>query len=444
MEKIENFLKDLAVSLQVAKIYTIEHPNFNVAIEKTYASLSDILNYREELVLGLVGDELAFEKEIFFDLSKKLKYFIFSLKEKDIERIIFKQGINKDELARFMSYFVIPKKELRKSAEEYFLISGIKNIAVTKLGAASGSEKLNAAMNYITQYQEYLENIKQPFGDILAGKPLDYLDLRFTMVNIMQNLSGKHQELVALTAMKSHDTATFIHLLNVSILAIYFSSKLGLAKDDCLDIGIGALFHDIGKIQISKEIIQKPDKLTDPEFSKMKSHTVWGAQILLKYVDALGVLPAVVAFEHHLRYDKKGYPKLIFSQTPCAASLIVSICDVYDALTERRTYKRDYPPNLIYDLMMRDREKMFEPQLLDKFFKIMGVWPVGTIVALNNGEVAIVRKTNEDDIFSPLVEVVSGAVKKELIDLKAKAGTIKIDNSLNPLAEGKEYLSYIA
>ena len=197
MEKIEDFLKDLAVSLQVAKIYTVEHPNFNVAIEKVYASLSDILNFRQELVIGLVGDEFAFEKEIFFDLSKKLKYFIFSFKEKNIERVIFKQGVSKDELSQLISYFIMPKEELKKSAEEYFLILGIKNIVITRLGGVSKAEegiRIKAVIDYIDQYQEYLEDIEQPFSDVLEGKPVDYLGLSFTMVNIIQNLSGKYQE----------------------------------------------------------------------------------------------------------------------------------------------------------------------------------------------------------------------------------------------------------
>jgi putative nucleotidyltransferase with HDIG domain len=263
------------------------------------------------------------------------------------------------------------------------------------------------------------------------------------MVNIIQNLSGKYQEFIKLTTVRTHDTTTFRHLLGVSVLAVYFSSKLGFTKEDCLDIGVAALFHDIGKIQISRTIIQKPDKLTEQEFSNIKSHTVLGAELLLKYVDTLGILPAVVAFEHHLRYDRKGYPKLAFDQPPNIVSLIISICDVYDALISRRTYKRDYPPRLIYDLMIRDKGKVFDPQLLDKFFKIMGVWPVGTIVLLSNANVAIVRKANEEDIFSPLVEVVSGAGSKELLELKNVTGTIKIESSLNPLAEGKEYLSLI-
>lgn len=444
MEKIEKFLKDLAVALQVARIYTVTHPNFSAALEKTYVSLSDILSFKEELVIGFVGEELAFEKEIFFDLSKQIKPFIISFKERNIERINFRRGLQREELIKLISYFLIPKEEIAKTAQDYFLISGIKNISVGKIGIVP-EDTVNAKLSsdYIAQYKDSLGRIEQPFNDVLEGKSLDYLGLRFTMANIMQNLTGKYQEFIKLTAIKKHDTSTFQHLLNVSILAIHFSSKLGFSKDDCLDIGTAALFHDIGKLQISREIIQKPDKLTDKEFLAMKSHTVLGTETLLKYVDILGVLPAVVAFEHHLRFDKQGYPKVTFSQSPHTVSLVVSICDVYDALTQRRTYKRDYPPIVIYDLMLREREKLFEPRLLDKFFKIMGVWPTGTIVLLNNGLVGIVRQVNEDDIYSPVVEIVSSQNKGTFLDLKNTKDTVKIEHSLNPLAEGKDYLSFV-
>ena len=108
---------------------------------------------------------------------------------------------------------------------------------------------------------------------------------------------------------------------------------------------------------------------------------------------------------------------------------------MYDALSQRRSYKNDYPPNMIYDLMMREKGRAFEPQLLDKLFKIIGVWPVGTIVRLSDGRIAVVREENEDDIFSPKVEVISPLDKKETIDLKKEEAKIKIERSLNPLSE---------
>ena len=149
-------------------------------------------------------------------------------------------------------------------------------------------------------------------------------------------------------------------------------------------------------------------------------------------------VPALVAFEHHRNFDGSGYPKLPFVVKSHLASLIVSICDVYDALTSRRTYKADYPPEAIYKLMMRQRGTRYHPELLDIFFKIMGVWPKSSIVKLNDSRIAIVREINEDEIFSPKVEVVSSE-PCGLIDL-SKETDLKIEKTLNTLFEGQEYL----
>ncbi len=172
----------------------------------------------------------------------------------------------------------------------------------------------------------------------------------------------------------------------------------------------------------------------------MEHHTDLGAEILLKYGDALGPLPAVVAFEHHLRYDLKGYPKMPFPRKPHHISLLVSQCDVYDALAQKRPYKQNYPPQKIYEIMMMGKGKSFDPRLLDEFFRIIGVWPVKTIVTLSDGRIAVVREQNKNDIFSPRVEVVSPEEKREVIDLAERKKEIKIKDSLDPFKEGKKYL----
>jgi HD-GYP domain-containing protein (c-di-GMP phosphodiesterase class II) len=229
----------------------------------------------------------------------------------------------------------------------------------------------------------------------------------------------------------------------VAILAMHFSSKMGFIKDDVLDIGIASLFHDIGKMYISRQLIRKADKLTEEEFARIRSHTIIGAELLLKYVDTLGVLPVVVAFEHHIKYNLKGYPKLSFPRKPHTASMIVSICDVYDALSERRGYKIDYSPDFVYNLMIKDKGESFEPRLLDRFFKIMGVWPIGSLVCLSDGRIAVVRDENEDNIFSPKVEVIDPPEKKEFLNLKDTQHSLKVQRYLNPWKEGKQYLGLI-
>ena len=199
----------------------------------------------------------------------------------------------------------------------------------------------------------------------------------------------------------------------------------------------------MGKIAISQKVINKPTILTTEEMNYVKSHTVLGAEILLQYVDSLGILPVMIAFEHHLHYDLKGYPRLAYSRKPHLLSLMVTLCDCYDALCQRRSYKRAYSPEIIYNIMLKGRGKLFEPKLFDKFFGFLGCYPIGTIIELNSGAIGVVRAQNEDSIFSPKVEIISDSDDKgKIIDLD-KLETVSIKKSMNPLAEGKRYISFI-
>lgn len=442
-EKVENSFKDLISCLQIAKLYTTGHPRFNKFLDKAYNSLQDALRDKEEMVIGIIGEELAFEKEILFDLSKIARPVIIYLKERGIEKIAFYRGIDKEELGKFIAFLAVPKEDIKTEAQEYFTLKGIKNIAVGRLKAAALPSEVEESISYLSLYENLSDRCLESQEAAMDGEPIDYLALRFSLFNAMEGLVSRYQELLKLATVKRYDLGTFIHSLNVSVLAMYFSSKVGFARDDVLDIGTAALFHDIGKLYISRKIIKKPDKFTEEEFIEIKSHVTEGAQILLRYVNTLGGLPVVVCFEHHLKYNLQGYPKLIFPQRPHIASLIVSICDVYDALSARRSYKNDYPPNMIYDLMMKEKGGSFEPQLLDEFFRIMGVWPIGTIVSLSDERIAVIRDENLDDIFSPQVEVIHPADRKEMIDLRERKGEIKIGRALNPWKEGKDFLRLI-
>ncbi|UCC94629.1 MAG: HD domain-containing protein [Candidatus Omnitrophota bacterium] len=442
-QKLEEFLNSFISSFQIARMYTTQHPQFTQSIDKVLEVLREVLG-TQELVIGIVGEELTTGDEILFDLSRRAEDFILYLKERNIERITFYQGITKEELTKFINCLFEYSLESGHNFQEHLSLYGVRCISVGKLEVSSAgtAEDIRESLHYLQNYQNSLDTVSQSVTSLLDGQIVDYAELKFVLTNAMKDLMGAYQWFLRLAAMKTHDPGTFIHLLNVSILAMHFSSKLGFTRENILEIGLAALFHDIGKMYITHKLIKKKGKLTEEEFAQLKSHTVLGAEILLQYVDVLGVLPLVVAFEHHLRYDSGGYPQLQFNKPPHTASLIVSICDVYDALNQRRAYKQDYSPEIVYDLMKKARGRVFHPVLLDKFFQIMGVWPVGTIVLLSTGKVAVVREENEGDIFFPKVEVVS-APEHELIDLKEKKQDIKITRTLNPLREGKQYLPFV-
>jgi len=442
-EKVKETLTDFISAIQAAKIYTTKHLKFSEFVDKAYSSLLEILKDRPELIIGIIQGELAFEHDIFFDMSQKLRPLIDYLQEREIERISFLQSLQRDELVKFLTYLTTPREKAKQDAEEYFHSEGIKNIAVGKIKAPAPElkNKVKKIRSYIRQYENSLEKVRDHLDVIIDQKDLDHLELRFDIFNFLENLAGIYREFLDLTTFRRKDLITFVHLLNTTILSLFISSKLGYSKNDVIDIGIASLFHDIGKLFISRKIIMKEGKLDEKEFEIIEHHTVLGTELLFKYIDTLGILPVIVSFEHHLRYDLRGYPKVSFPQKLHPVSLIVSVCDVYDALSLRRSYKRNFPPLKIYEIMAGEKGKLFDPDLLDKFFRVMGVYPVKSIVALSDKRIAVVRKQNETDIFRPKVEILSPKKKRGFVDLLKE--NISIAEYLNPFDKGKRYLKLI-
>jgi putative nucleotidyltransferase with HDIG domain len=445
VEKIKNALVSLSSAIQTGKIYSQNHPSFKEFIHRSHQSLLEVLPRKKELIIGIVEDELAWEDEIFFSLSKKLTALVLYLQEKGIERIVFSPDLQEEELSRFVAFLIDKNKKGGVEVDDFLSGVGIKNIRTGKIRAlAPQSEEGKAPAAFRKKRQKAtVQNVCQIIETVLNDEAVDYLELKFNVLNYMEDYMGRRQELVDLVSIKKKDLNTFLHMLNVSIIGMYVTSKIGYSQEDVLDIGIAGLFHDIGKLALSRRILKKTGKLTENEFYQMKHHTIQGAEILVRYKDAIGALPAVVAFEHHLRYDLKGYPHTAYPKTPHVASSIISLCDVYDALAQRRTYKKDFPPKKIHGIMMEGKGTSFHPQLLDDFFRVVGVWPIGTIVSLSNRRVAVVRKANHQDIFRPVVEVLHPKSKREVVDLAAEGVKISITKSMNPFGAGKKYLGMI-
>ncbi|HOW42119.1 MAG TPA: HD domain-containing protein [Candidatus Omnitrophota bacterium] len=447
LANVEMAFRALISALQIAKLYSTSHAKFLKALDAAFAAFQEAFRDSDEIVIGIVGEELAYKNDILFDLSRILKPMIVYLKSRGVERVSFSCRMQKEELKKLVDYLMLAKEEARKDPHEYLTKAGVRAISVGKLKVASDGDaalaKAQQAIDFLNLYNGTLDNVSSSIDKMLDNEDIDSLNLRFGVSQVMESLAVRSQEFLKLTTIKRYDMTTFTHILNVSILAMYVSAQLGFSKEDVLDIGTAALFHDIGKIAISRKLIRKTGKLTDDEFAIIKSHTVFGAEILLRYVSSLGPLPLVVCFEHHLKFDLSGYPRMPATHKPHIASLIVAICDVYDALSARRSYKASFAPLKIHEIMMQEKNKGFEPGLLDNFFRIMGVWPIGTVVALTDRRIAVVRDENPDDIFAPKVEVIAPEPAHEMIDLKEARPPLRIDRFLDPSEEGKPYLSLL-
>ncbi len=162
--------------------------------------------------------------------------------------------------------------------------------------------------------------------------------------------------------------------------------------------------HDIGKVRTPLEILNKPDKLTPDEFAIMKRHTVDGAEMLRSTPD-IPTLAPVVAFEHHLRLDGTGYPDGAKRPTLNAGTMLCGIADVYDAMRSQRAYQQAFPTDRILEVLKRNDGKQFDQHLVRRFVQLIGIYPIGNLVRLNTGEVAVVRSIHAPDPYRPQVRV---------------------------------------
>ncbi len=223
-----------------------------------------------------------------------------------------------------------------------------------------------------------------------------------------------HKNLVInLQDMRSFDDYLYAHSVETCILSVVLgiSSKLDTVK--LRDLAIGALLHDVGKVKIPLEIINKPDSLTPEEWEKMKKHTVYGFEMLRRN-DELSLLSAHVAYQHHERMDAKGYPRGLQGDDILMFAKIVAIADAYDALTCDKVYRKRFLPHEAMEIIKSSAGTQFDVQLVKSFFENIALYPLGTQVELNTGEQGVVVKVEKGFSERPVVRVFADEEGQEM------------------------------
>ena len=223
--------------------------------------------------------------------------------------------------------------------------------------------------------------------------------------SLAQAVSANRTALIALTALKNYDNYTFTHMVNVSVLTMSQARALGIDGTPLRELGLAALMHDIGKVRTPTEILNKPDKLTDAEFEIMRMHVVDGAEILRRTPEIPAVAP-VIAFEHHLRLDGTGYPFGAKRGTLNIGTQLCGISDVYDAMRSQRAYQQAFPSDRILEVLKRNDGHQFDQNLVRRFTQLLGIYPPGNLVRLDNGALAVVIAVHAPDPFKPRVKII--------------------------------------
>ena len=293
-----------------------------------------------------------------------------------------------------------------------------RNPSPNDIGAAPVSPDFAAALQKATHIREDTRAlIERMHDDIRLGRSIDTASAKQLVGNMVDSITRNPDALIWMTHLKHRDAYTAIHSMNVCVLSLAFGHHLGLSDAQLRELGLGALLHDIGKIRVPLEILNKPGRLDDQEMAVMQEHPSLGVKIL-DHSQGLSRDSLAVVQSHHERVNGKGYPHHLPGSELHFYAKLVSIVDVYDAITSDRVYRPGMPPPEAMKLMYGWRERDFEAHLLERFVQCVGIYPSGSVVELATGEVGIVIPTDRKQRFKPIVMLVLNADKKRYYPMR--------------------------
>lgn len=400
----EELLRRLASGVRAAQLYAPNHPLVGRNVEGLLATFKPLQQQFGTVTIGIVGSDLVVADTPLPKASAGMGEFIRRLKEHKIERIVFERDVGADEVQRFMLAIAHLGAGGERVADWRFPHIRVGRLTAEDRHADGIGSDMAAIRQLYSNAVSAAETAWESAG--VEGQP-DLPAALEAVEGLSEAVTQNRTALVALTAMRNYDNYTFTHMVNVSILTMGQARALGIEGRLLREFGLSALMHDIGKVRTPKEILNKPDKLTDDEFAIMKRHTVDGAEILRRTPE-MPILAPVVAFEHHLRMDGTGYPERVRRQVLNLGTMLCGISDVYDAMRSQRSYQKAFPSDRIIAVLQRNDGTQFDQHLVRRFTQLLGIYPPGNLVRLSTGEVAVVLQVHAPDPYRPRVKVLFG------------------------------------
>jgi putative nucleotidyltransferase with HDIG domain len=376
---------------------------------------------------------------------------------RELDAVVFKPGLTIEELYRFMPVFA---RRDKKDGSMYARLqaeldaSNITHVLLEKASILKTPSNLNR--NTARIFFLSIVHLKDSFKRNQTNEGIKVHTTRRLMQSIYNHIVDNESFVFGLTNLKNYDEYTLNHSVNVCLLATALGRRLGLNRGELVDLGIAAFFHDLGKLETPLEILNKPAKLDDDERVIMEQHPFKGAEklVLLKESRRLPLRAIHVAMEHHIKEDLTGYPRYFRKDDVNLFSKIVKVVDFFDAITTKRVYRtKVFTRSEALSLMMEQSGTEFNPVILKAFVSLMGVFPIGSLVALSTSEVGIVYDLNPDPklILRPSVKVIAdklgNKVNGDVVDLAERDPETgrylrTIATALNPQDYGIEVADY--
>lgn len=332
-------------------LYSKKHPVVREFAIKALA-LVDELYTNDTLHFTIVGESFIVNDVPFIEKGVHIANFIKRLGKKKIDRIVFMKPPDLEEMTDFITGMASRDK---MSSTAHI------SVGIIEVRLASGDAPPAALLD------DGISKVRETLLGVSRFRELDMIGLEDAVVDFLAVLKKELNVLQIMRPVKTHNEYTYVHATNVSVLSIFLAEVLGFAGEALKDIGMAGLLHDVGKIFVANTILDKQGKLDAGEWDDMKKHPVYGALYLSK-LSAASPLAAIVAFEHHMKFNGGGYPDTKkIGKNQHIVSQIVAIADFFDALRTERPYRKSLEVPLIAQMLQEGAGKDFNPELVESF-----------------------------------------------------------------------------
>lgn len=378
------------------------------------------------------------------------RYVIEEMRRLLLGRIAFGPGVTADDLRRFVYALRdldgVPGTDVYSRVLMAMQQRMVENLQVEVLRddelqtLAPELVHLEGNLKARPLYKKVLAAMDGVAAEVAAGQSLRLRESKRLVQQMIDLLFTHESDLLGLSTMRSHDKSSQHHAANVCILSLVMGKRLGMTKYHLCELGLAALFHDLGYTDVPKEILDKPGRLTDEERAIMENHPLFGVKKMMKLkgLDALSSRIITGIYEHHLMADLSGYPRFPYQRLSLFGR-IISIADCYDGLTSSRVAGRNaHPPYKALRVMLGQAGKGYDQALLKVFVNCIGIHPIGSLVLLDTRELGVVVATSADPAQwdQPRIRIVSDGngheVDGELVDLGLPGASRVIVATLDP------------
>ncbi len=396
--------------LKGTTLYDRKNVNIDRLTRECLQAINQVIKSEGHLFFKIVRDNFFFNNikiNVGADKYPIFKAFLQEMRRRWIGEIEFSKEVEAEPLKDFVyllsgleenneSNYLYVKKQLEYRDIEGFSVGKLEYFRDEEIFV--DSEDLKRYSKEI--YFKTIGLVKEVVESINNQKVLNVRKAKRLMQNAVNAIMQDEATLLGLANIKNYDEYTFNHSVNVAIYSIALGQRIGIPKKHLSHLGMAGLFHDIGKTRIPKEILNKTEKLSPEEWEVIRAHPVIGAETVMRMKEWGELSTRMIdgAFEHHLRYDLQGYPKLSRKMRLSLFGRIITIADFYDALVRPRVYNRfPYVSEKILGFMLERSGKDFDPALVKVFVNMIGIFPLGTLVLLNTNEMGIVIQIHEEN-----------------------------------------------